>query len=153
WAGRYTRGQLGPQVPDEHVDRYFPPDGDALVFRRDLRRCIIFGEHDLIQAPPISRLAPITCRNSLISYTPAGQGRVLAEFNFALRPDGFLVVGRAEALAARTDLLRPFDLARRIYVPNLDGAMPGPPPDPRTDQREDGSMSRGREELAYKAFD
>jgi two-component system CheB/CheR fusion protein len=44
------------------------------------------------------------------------QERILAKFHFALRPRGFLVVGKAEALQKGRRLFMPHNLRRRIFV-------------------------------------
>src|SRR3954465_13460569 len=43
-------------VPAELAGKYFEPAGDRLVFRKDLRRSLIFGRNDLVQDAPISRV-------------------------------------------------------------------------------------------------
>src|SRR5262249_50668161 len=43
-------------VPERFRDKYFDLVGDRYVFKPDLRRCVIFGRHDLVQDAPISRL-------------------------------------------------------------------------------------------------
>ncbi|HEY7070422.1 MAG TPA: CheR family methyltransferase, partial [Acidimicrobiales bacterium] len=109
-AGRYLKRSVADALPPAMLERYFEPDDTHIVFRKDLRRTVIYGRHDLVQDPPISRIDLLTCRNTLMYFTPAAQTRILANLHFALRPAGFLVLGRSEALATRTALFTPFDL-------------------------------------------
>src|SRR5262249_56556998 len=51
----YTLKDLEDVRPDLH-EKYFEPNGDRRLFRKDLRRNVIFGRHDLMQDAPISRL-------------------------------------------------------------------------------------------------
>ncbi len=55
-------------VPPELLDKYFELAGDRYVFNQELRRCVIFGRHDLIQDMPISRIDLLACRNTLMYF-------------------------------------------------------------------------------------
>ena len=59
---------------------------------------MIFGRHDLVQDPPISRIDLLTCRNTLMYFTADVQTKILANFHFALNPGGHLFLGKSEAL-------------------------------------------------------
>jgi two-component system CheB/CheR fusion protein len=54
--GRYRYQNLVEAFGEERAQRFFDADGDYGVFRGDLRRALIFGRHDLVQDPPISRI-------------------------------------------------------------------------------------------------
>jgi two-component system CheB/CheR fusion protein len=142
--GRYLRRTIGEGLPTAVLDRYFEPDGAYVMFRKDLRRTVIFGRHDLVQDPPISRIDLLSCRNTLMYFNQPAQARILANLRFALRAGGFLVLGRSEALASHSDEFTPVDLKSRIFrrTPTRreramsDDPRPNPPaqpvPDPPT---------------------
>jgi two-component system CheB/CheR fusion protein len=111
----YTAPQLEPVPPDLRA-AYFEHRNGNYVFRSDLRRCVIFGRHDLIQDPPISKISLLLSRNTLMYFDTATQTRVLENFHFALRDGGYLFLGKSEALAARSDLFVPVDLKRRVFA-------------------------------------
>ncbi|HKA82766.1 MAG TPA: protein-glutamate O-methyltransferase CheR, partial [Acidimicrobiales bacterium] len=113
--GRYPKRRVTEDVPAELVDRYFEPDGAYLMFRKDLRRTVIFGHHDLVQDPPISRIDLLSCRNTLMYFNHPAQARILANLRFALRPHGYLLLGQSEALASRNHDFTPVDLKSRIF--------------------------------------
>jgi two-component system CheB/CheR fusion protein len=113
--GRYPKRKVTEDVPEELVDRYFEPDGAYLMFRKDLRRTVIFGHHDLVQDPPISRIDLLSCRNTLMYFNHAAQARILANLRFALRPQGYLLLGQSEALATRNQEFTAVDLKSRIF--------------------------------------
>jgi two-component system CheB/CheR fusion protein len=110
----YSTKQVEP-VPAHLRERYFEQRNGNFAFRTDLRRAVIFGRHDLIQDPPISRIALLLSRNTLMYFDSQTQRRILANFNFSLREGGYLFLGKSEALAARSDLFVPVDLKRRIF--------------------------------------
>lgn len=103
-------------VPPELRQIYFEQSGNRYSFHKDLRRSVIFGRHDLVQDAPISRIDLLTCRNTLMYFNSETQMRVLERFHFALNDSGYLVLGKAEMLFARTSLFKPIDLKRRIFV-------------------------------------
>ena len=102
-------------VPDGFVDRYFNRDGQLYRVRRDLRRWCIFGAHNLTQAPPLSHIDLLVCRNVLIYFTSELQERVLSRFHYAIREDGFLFLGRSESLLTRSRLFRGLQPKWRIF--------------------------------------
>jgi two-component system CheB/CheR fusion protein len=113
--GRYNERDLVSAFGEERAARFFDTDGAYGVFRSDLRRSLIFGRHDLVQDPPISRIDLLTCRNTLMYFTSDVQRKVLASFHFALSPGGFLFLGKSEALVARINLFTPVDARRHIF--------------------------------------
>jgi len=112
---RYLPKQL-ETVPGDLRERYFRPANGELAFRKDLRRCVIFGRNDLLRDPPISRVDLLFARNTLMYFDGAAQARVLSNFYFALTRGGYLVAGKAEAFQAGGHLFRPYDLKRRVFV-------------------------------------
>ncbi|HEY0779342.1 MAG TPA: CheR family methyltransferase [Gemmatirosa sp.] len=113
--GVYQERDVG-SLPPDIVERYFERDAQRYVFRKDLRRLLIFGRNDLMQDAPISRIDLLTCRNTLMYFDAPTQARVLARFQFALNEGGVLVLGRAETLLTHTNLFVPIDLKRRIFI-------------------------------------
>jgi two-component system CheB/CheR fusion protein len=111
----YTSAQLEP-VPAELREKYFEPSNGNYAFRSDLRRSVIFGRHDLVQDPPISRIDLLVSRNTLMYFDAEAQQRILANFHFALRDDGFLFLGKSEVLVARSPLFAAVDLRKRVFA-------------------------------------
>ena len=110
-------------VPEPLREKYFERVNTSYVFRADLRRCVIFGRHDLIHDPPISRIDLLVSRNTLMYFDAETQEQILRSFHFSLRDPGVLFLGKAEAIANRSQLFTPIDLKRRVFgkVPPVDG--------------------------------
>jgi two-component system CheB/CheR fusion protein len=113
-AAVYPRARID-NVPPELVSKYFDQQSDGFALDPELRRAVIFGRHDLVQDPPISRISLIVCRNTLMYFTMETQSRILARFHFALTDDGLLLLGKAETLLTRSELFAPVDLRRRLF--------------------------------------
>ena len=112
--GAYLPRQV-EDVPREALDRFFERTDQRYVFRKDLRRCVIFGRNDLVQDAPISRIDLLVCRNTLMYFTAETQAQVLRRFHFALGQGGVLVLGRSEMLITHGDLFSPVDLKWRVF--------------------------------------
>jgi two-component system CheB/CheR fusion protein len=102
---------VGPAL----LEKYFERNGERYVFRKDLRRTLIFGRNDLVQDAPISRIDLLACRNTLMYFNAETQKKILNRLHFALAPRGLLFLGRAEMLLTHAHLFDPFDLRRRIF--------------------------------------
>jgi two-component system, chemotaxis family, CheB/CheR fusion protein len=110
-------------VPAPMLAKYFDRTDAGYVFRKDLRRQVIFGRHDLIQDAPISKVDLLVCRNALMYFNAETQSRILARFHFALNDGGILFLGRAETMLSRASTFTPVDLTRRISTKVPRGAL------------------------------
>src|SRR5919112_3226676 len=109
YSARHVEG-----VPPDLLSKYFDHTDGIYTFRKDLRRQVIFGRHDLINDAPISRVDFLTCRNTLMYLSSETQARVLSRLHFALNEGGFLLLGRAETLIAHGHSFVSVDLKRRL---------------------------------------
>jgi two-component system CheB/CheR fusion protein len=121
--GRYTEKAL-EGVPRHLVEKYFQADGQMYDFHQEARRSVIFGRHDLIQDPPISKVDLLACRNTLMYFNTEAQAKVLARFHFALNNGGYLFAGRAEMLLTHANLFAAADLKRRIFTKVTKATLP-----------------------------
>ena len=112
--GAYMPRQV-EDIPAEALDRFFERTEQRYVFRKDLRRNVIFGRNDLVQDAPISRIDLLVCRNTLMYFTAETQSQILRRFHFALDAGGVLVLGKSEMLVTHSDLFTPIDLKRRVF--------------------------------------
>ncbi len=113
-------------LPAGFLDRYFVQASSKFELRKDLRRCVIFGRHDLVKDAPISRIDLLACRNTLMYLNAETQARILGRFRFAVNDDGILLLGRAEMLLTQASIFAPVDLKRHIFAPIAKGDVPPP---------------------------
>ena len=114
-AGIYTDRQM-ENVSEELRTKYFDRNGSRFAFKKDFRRNVIFGRHDLLDDAPISRVDLLVCRNTLMYFNHEAQSRIVNRFHFALRDGGCLVLGRAEMLLNFAGAFTPMDLKQRVFV-------------------------------------
>lgn len=103
-------------VRPELLTKYFERTNNHYVFNRELRKCMIFGRHNVVRDAPISRIDLLVCRNLLIYLESETQDVVLPRLHYALSPDGFLFLGKAETQLARSALFRPVEMKHRIFT-------------------------------------
>jgi two-component system, chemotaxis family, CheB/CheR fusion protein len=110
-------------VPEALREKYFDKSDAGFTFKKDFRRQVIFGRHDLIQDAPISKVDLLVCRNAMMYFNAETQSRILARFHFALNDGGILFLGRAETMLTRASTFTPIDLPRRISTKVPRGAL------------------------------
>ena len=102
-------------VPEELRERYFERQDQGFAFRNDLRRTLIFGNNNLVDDAPISRLDLLVCRNTLMYFTAETQARILRRFQFALRPSGVLMLGKSEMMISHREQFAALDIRQRVF--------------------------------------
>jgi two-component system CheB/CheR fusion protein len=113
-AATYTARQVA-DIPEPLRVKYLEPVAGNYVINRDIRRAVIFGRHDLLQDAPISKVDLLLCRNTLMYFQAEAQARIVQRLYFALNPDGYAILGRAEMLFSHAALFTPMDLKRRVF--------------------------------------
>jgi two-component system CheB/CheR fusion protein len=103
------------ELEPEFVERYFEQANGQYVFQRELRKCVIFGRHNVVHDAPISRIDLLLCRNLLIYLETDTQNVVLPRLHYALIDDGVLFLGKAETQLARSKLFRPLNTKYRLF--------------------------------------
>jgi diguanylate cyclase (GGDEF)-like protein/PAS domain S-box-containing protein len=103
------------EIPPDLAKKYIHIDGDTCQIVKHVRDMVIFSEHNLLDDPAFLRLDLISCRNLLIYLQPQVQDSVLTTFSRALKPDGLLFLGKAEALYANANLFAIVDSAGHLY--------------------------------------
>ncbi|MEG3164786.1 CheR family methyltransferase [Sphingomonas sp. PB2P19] len=102
-------------LPSDYLERFFERTNNHYVFDRALRKCVIFGRHNVVHDAPISRIGLLVCRNLLIYLEAETQAIVLPRLHYALDPEGVLFLGKAETQLARSPLFRAVEMKHRIF--------------------------------------
>lgn len=114
--GSYSISKISG-IPDYLLKKYFEQIDGCYVFRKDLRRCISFSRHNLIEDAPMSKIDLLACRNVLIYLNVETQVRVLVRFHFALKENGVLFLGNTEIIPSEiTALFSGVNYESRIFT-------------------------------------
>jgi two-component system CheB/CheR fusion protein len=119
-AGVYSDAALRGVSPARRR-RFFLKVEHGYQINKEVRGLCVFARHDLANDPPFSKLDLISCRNVLIYAGPSLQNRILSAFQYALKPGGFLFLGKSEAISAHSAIFAPDDRNHKIFArrPNV----------------------------------
>jgi len=93
--GVYQAG-IEKNISPDRLEKHFLKEGNNYRIKPDIRKMVIFAQHDLVKNPPYCNMHFISCRNLLIYMTPALQKKVFALLLFGLKMDGYLFLGSSE---------------------------------------------------------
>jgi two-component system, chemotaxis family, CheB/CheR fusion protein len=113
-AGRYPPA-IAADVDPEHLERFFVEDEEGYRVAGEVRSLVLVARHDLLRDAPFSDLDLISCRNVLIYFQPDAQAHALANFHYALHPEGHLFLGASESTQAFEGLFNVVDKKHRIF--------------------------------------
>jgi two-component system, chemotaxis family, CheB/CheR fusion protein len=113
-AAIYSQASTEGMSP-ERLRRFFVKAEGGHQVAKPIREMCVFARHDLTRDPPFSRMDLISCRNVLIYLTPVLQKKVLEFFHYALKPGGFLVLGKSEGVSGAANLFSMEDRKANVY--------------------------------------
>jgi two-component system CheB/CheR fusion protein len=90
-------------VSKTRLAEFFTKEGESYKIKHEIRKMLIFAQHDLVKNPPYCNIDMICCRNLLIYMTPVLQNRALTMMHFGLKKDGYLFLGPSENAAIIKD--------------------------------------------------
>jgi two-component system CheB/CheR fusion protein len=102
-------------VSGDRLRRFFTRADKGYQISKRLRDLCIFARQNLCNDPPFSKLDLISCRNVLIYFGHTLQNRLLQTFNYALRPNGYLLLGATETIREYTGLFTLLDRKNKFY--------------------------------------
>jgi two-component system CheB/CheR fusion protein len=109
-AGFYKES-IANEVSEVRLRRFFHKVPGGYQISKSIRDMCVFAHQNVFSDPPFSRMDLISCRNVLIYLSPILQKKVIPIFHYALKPNGFLLVGNTEGLLGSGAEI--FDLAER----------------------------------------
>lgn len=86
------------EVSSERLSNFFVKQGDQYKVRDNIRKMLIFADHDIVKQPPYSKIDLISCRNLLIYINPLLQKKILTSLHFCLNLGGYLFLGPSESM-------------------------------------------------------
>jgi two-component system, chemotaxis family, CheB/CheR fusion protein len=113
-AGLYSDA-LVSDIPPERLRRFFVRLDGGYQIAKPVREMCIFAKQNVAKDPPFSNLDLISCRNLLIYLGPVLQKRVIPTLHYALKHDGYLMLGEAENLGSFNEYFTPVDKKNKIF--------------------------------------
>lgn len=107
---------VAQHVPPQYLKKYFTKSGANYRINKEIRELCEFSRHDLAKKPPYKDIDLISCRNVFIYFNPDLQSTVLGNFRTALRPNGYIMLGKAEDIARSHKYLQPVEPKKKIFA-------------------------------------
>ncbi|MEO7313218.1 MAG: chemotaxis protein CheB [Chitinophagaceae bacterium] len=102
-SGIYSKAEVEGVSPQRLTDCFTKLNG-SYHLNKFIREQCVFAVHNFLTDPPFGKMDFISCRNALIYMDPYLQKRVLTTFHYALKSNGFLLLGKSESINNVADL-------------------------------------------------
>ena len=113
--GFYRKPQMR-NISETILTKYFTANTNGYKIKRQIRDLCIFAVHNFLTDPPFAKMDLITCRNVFIYMDSFLQKKSLTTFHYALKENGFLLLGKSETAVPAGELFQPFEKAGKIYT-------------------------------------
>jgi len=102
-------------VSPQRLKRFFVKHDTGYQISKQVRELCVFTKHDVTKDPPFSRLDLVSCSNVLIYFRPHTHKKILSTFHYALKPSGFLMLGKSESVGNLFHFYESVDNKHKIY--------------------------------------
>ena len=148
----YTKANL-EKLSEEQRNNYFVKNNANYEVNKIIRDMCVFAPHNFLQDPPFAKIDLISCRNVLIYMDSYLQKKAFSTFHYALKENGFLLLGKSETIGVSSDLFSQVNKIEKIY---LRKSLPGRLHHIVTDIREEALKIRtkaiSKQEIIHSDF-
>ena len=102
-------------ISTERMRRFFTKVDSHYRISEHVREMCVFARQNLIKDPPFSKLNLISCRNVLVYLGAAAQRHVVPVLHYALKRNGYLLLGSSESIGSFEELFSLEDKQAKIY--------------------------------------
>ena len=106
-------------ISESRLKRFFTSFNGSYQIAKFVRDECVFAKQDLTADPPFSNLDLISCRNMLIYFDSQLQDRIVPILHYALKPNGFLILGESESIGKFATFFEPVNKKSFIYTKKI----------------------------------
>ena len=110
----YSKAEV-ENLSETQLKNYFRKNNGDYEVNKFIRDMCVFAPHNFLKDPPFAKMDLITCRNVLIYMDTLLQKKAFATFHYALKENGFLLLGKSETTGASSDLFSQVSKHEKIY--------------------------------------
>ena len=110
---------IAADLTKERLQKFFRQEDKHYRVEKRLRERVVFAQQNVLADPPFSRLDLVSCRNLMIYLDAVHQKKVIETFHFALRENGYLILGTSESVSSPSREFRTLSGKAHIYQRNL----------------------------------
>ncbi len=114
-AGIYSLNSISTVSP-QCLSRFFTPVENGYQINKTIRERCVFALHNVSRDPPFSHLDLVSCRNVLIYLRPVLQQKIMQTLHYALKPEGYLMLGTSETAGIDSTLFSRVDAKNKLYM-------------------------------------
>jgi two-component system CheB/CheR fusion protein len=112
--GIFDKAEVEKLSP-ERIKNYFTKSNGGYEVTKHIRDLCVFAPHNFLKDPPFAKIDLISCRNVLIYMDSFLQKKALTTFHYALKENGFLILGKSESTNNVPELFAAADKHEKIY--------------------------------------
>jgi len=112
--GNYAKQELETVSP-KRIQRFFVKTEGGYRVNKSVRDMCVFATHNVLHDPPFSRLDFISCCNLFIYFDNGAQKKAINTFHYALKEDGYLMLGKSENISQATNLFTDYNKKYKIF--------------------------------------
>lgn len=113
----YSQFEVQRGLPIQMLMKYFEQKADSWALKQDIKSMVQFKHFNLLTPMAgLGKFDVVFCRNVLIYFDRETKETVLKNMSAVLPEDGFVILGGAETVLGITDVLKPMDNTRGIYI-------------------------------------
>jgi two-component system, chemotaxis family, CheB/CheR fusion protein len=113
--GFYTPDEL-KEISPKRLRRFFTKSEGGYRIDKSIHNICVFASHNLLKDPPFSKLDFISCLTVFRNLDTAAQKRIVSTFHFALRENGYLMLGNSETISSFPSLFTVVSLDLNMYA-------------------------------------
>jgi two-component system CheB/CheR fusion protein len=110
----YTKADV-EKLSETQIKNYFIKNNNGYEVNKLIRDMCVFAPHNFLKDPPFAKMDLISCRNVLIYMDSFLQKKAFTTFHYALKENGFLLLGKSETTGATSDLFTQVNKPEKIY--------------------------------------
>ena len=114
-AAIYTKADI-EKLSAPQLKKYFVKNNGGYEVSKFIREMCVFAPHNFLKDPPFAKMNLISCRNVLIYMDAFLQKKAMTTFHYALKENGFLLLGKSETIGTSSDLFSQFAKNDKIYL-------------------------------------
>ena len=111
----YSKAQL-EKLSETQREMYFVKNNGSFEVNKFIRDMCVFAPHNFLQDPPFNKIDLVSCRNVLIYMDAFLQKKAFSTFHYALKENGFLLLGKSETIGASSELFSQVNKNEKIYL-------------------------------------
>ena len=112
--GSYSQS-VAAELSSQRLERFFDVRGEKFNIKNDLRQCIVFARHNLLNDPPFTKMDLVVCRNTLIYFKNSAQEQALYRLQYAVNPECYLFLGSSETLQASCENFKIIHAKHKLF--------------------------------------